>query len=213
LYKSTDKLYETSLIDDQQRFQVDLEEDLHGTYFFNSYDLNLIEHIKDLIDAGVTSFKIEGRAKSAYYLAIVVRAYRKVIDAVIKNTPGKTLKSIINEQKNELEGLVNRGYTKGFLLGNEPAHNFQNENRKGRYTFVGEVEDAQGKYNKVKIHNHLKIGDKIESITPTGNQQLKLKNIFDHQMKKVNEAHGGHSQRYFLELDRILKKGSLIRKR
>lgn len=201
-----------NLEDDEKRYKLDIEEDPHGTYFFNSYDLNLIEYVKDLVEAGVDSLKIEGRAKSAYYLSVVVRAYRKVLDAVKKNSPAATLKNIIAEQKRELEGLVNRGYTQGFIFGQEPKHNFQNENRRGVYTFVGEVEGAQGKYNIIKAHNELNIKDNLELITPTGNQKLKVKNIFDHQMREISEARGGHSQRYFFEFDRVLKAGDLIRK-
>ena len=60
-----------------KKIAIDLEEDQHGTYFFNSYDLNLLEHIDKLVEAGIDSLKIEGRAKSVYYVAVVVRAYRK----------------------------------------------------------------------------------------------------------------------------------------
>ena len=202
-----------NLEDDEKKYQLAIEEDSHGTYFFNSKDLNLIEHLKDLIEAGVDSLKIEGRAKSVYYLSVVVRAYRKVIEALENKLPPKNINHIINEQKKELDGLTSRGYTKGFLFGKEPEHNFKNENRKGNYIFVGEVKGAAGKMNIVKVHNELKINDNLEVIVPTGNQKIKIKKLLGHNYQEVREAHGGHKYNYFFEFDKVLKKNALIRKK
>src|SRR3989344_6144708 len=107
-----------------------IEEDNQGTYLMNSKDLNLIDHLNELIKAGVVSFKIEGRTKSIYYLAVVTRAYRQAIDLLAKKTgdqknkdevppSGKTKKQKLEIIKDDLNKIDNRGYTTGFLLGNE----------------------------------------------------------------------------------------------
>ncbi len=210
-----EKVKEISVIDDQKRYGVDIEEDKHGTYFFNSYDTNLIEHVEDLIKAGISSLKIEGRAKSAYYLAIVTRAYRKVIDAHVE-TPrrvGASLREkIIKEQKLELDNLVHRGYSTGFLLGREPEHNFKNKNNIVKYQFVGEVEGIDGKFNILRVHNQVSIDDKLEAITPEKNIPIEIKSILDYNKKEVKTANGGHQNRYYFEFDKVLENMYLVRR-
>jgi len=212
-YSQAEKIYETSMEDDMKRFKVDLEEDRHGTYFFNSRDMNLSAHIQDLIEAGVDSLKIEGRAKSVYYLAVVVRAYRKIIDAGKK----KNLKQIIKEQQKELDGLVNRGYSKGFLLGNEPEHNFEGKLSDTNYKFVAQIEGKQkiGKniFNIVFMHNEMFLKDKLEVVTPKGNEKIKIKKILNSKLEKVQEAHGGHAKRFFMQFDKIIAPKALIRRK
>ena len=215
-YHETRKLkHETtdrSVVDDQKRFQVDLEEDRHGTYFFNSYDMNMIEHVDKLLEAGVSSLKIEGRAKSVYYLAVVVRAYRKVLDA-LETQHAASPKKIISEQKEELDNLVHRGYSTGFFFGEEPAHNFQNENVKSGHQFVGEVEGKEGGQYIVRAHNSIFAGDRLEAIDPEKNVSLKIKRIFDHNKNKIQEAHGGHEKRYYFEFDKSILENCLLRKK
>jgi len=212
-YSQTEKIYETTVLDDQKRFEVDLEEDRHGTYFFNSRDMNLSSHIQDLIEAGVDSLKIEGRAKSAYYLAVVVRAYRKIIDASKK----KNLKQVIKEQQEELDGLVNRGYSKGFLLGSEPEHNFEGELSKTEYQFAAQIEGKQkiGKdvFNIVFMHNEIFLKDKLEAVSPKGSEKIRIKKILNHKLEKVQEAHGGHEKRFFVQFDKVLSEKTLIRRK
>ncbi len=155
------------LIDGKKEFQISLEEDQHGTYFLNSQDLNLLSFLKNLQKAGITSFKIEGRNKSAYYLAIVTRAYRKVLDALEEKKSPAKIKKLIAQQQGELEKLENRGYGTGFLFGNNPPCQTQKAARKPPYQFVGEVLKLSSK-NILKIlpHNALFPKDEIELITP-----------------------------------------------
>jgi putative protease len=214
-YKKTERVLETSVVDLKDRFEIDLEEDQHGTYFFNSYDLNLIAHIQDLIDAGVDSLKIEGRAKSAYYLAIVVRAYRKVIDAVETRLIASLQGKIIKEQQEELLDLVNRGYWTGFLLGDEPPHNTEADNVKSQKKFVGEIEGVKivnkKKLNIVRVHNEIFLTDKIEVVDVDKNFAVKIKKIYNWDMEEVAEAHGGHAKRYFVEFNKVVSEKSLLR--
>jgi len=203
----------SSLREEMKGYEINLEEDRHGTYFFNSYDLNLIEHVKDLIDAGIDSLKIEGRAKSAYYVAIVTRAYRKVLDAIETHCNASLRKKIIKEQRKELDNLVNRGYTTGFLLGKEPEHNFSGKSFGNKFQFVGEVVGMKDKLNIVRVHNEIYLKDKLEAITPEKNMPVKIKKIYNYKMQEAEEAHGGHERKYFFVFSEVLPAGSLIRKK
>jgi U32 family peptidase len=214
-----------SLVDDQKRFGMDVEEDENGTYFFNSFDLNLISHIEKLIEAGVSSLKIEGRAKSAYYVAVATRAYRKVIDVIANSSDRDEIEKVISEQKNELDKLTNRGYWTGFLLGDEPPHNFSGKLRKSQFEFVGEVENTSKEtswelnshvpreFNSLRIHNAVRVEDEIEAVMPEKNIKVKILKIFNDEKIEVREAHGGHEKRYFFRFSEVLPAGSLIRRK
>ncbi|PIP27918.1 MAG: hypothetical protein COX29_03905 [Candidatus Moranbacteria bacterium CG23_combo_of_CG06-09_8_20_14_all_35_22] len=208
-----EEIKKMTVVDSKKRYEVKLEEDQHGTYFFNSYDLNLISHLEELIKAGISSMKIEGRAKSVYYVAVVTRAYKKVLDAIVETHCNASVRKIILEQKKELDNLVHRGYSTGFLLGREPAHNFSGKLFGGAVEFVGETRGAEGKLNIMKIHNAVLKNDKIEAITPEKNILVKIKKIFNDQKKEISEAHGGHKKLYYFEFDKVLPEGSLIRRK
>ena len=208
-----EEIKKMTIIDNQKRYEMNVEEDRQGTYFFDSYDLNLISHLEELIKAGISSMKIEGRAKSVYYVAVVTRAYRKVIDAIVETNCNASVRKIILEQKKELDNLVHRGYSTGFLLGQEPAHNFSGKLFGGEVEFVGETRGVEGKLNIMKIHNAVLKNDKIEAITPEKNISVKIKKIFNDQKKEISEAHGGHKKLYYFEFDKVLPEGSLIRRK
>lgn len=213
-YHHNGTVYQLDMKDDLKKVSMRVEEDRHGTYFFNSYDLNLIEHTEKLIDAGVDCLKIEGRAKSMYYVAIVCRAYRKVLDAIGGNVSPAALKKVISEQKKELENLAHRGYTEGFLFGRDPEHNFEGREKKfEKYQFAGEVEGEKNGLSIVRVHNALLLADMLEALDKNGNYKVRLKKIYDHRMNETDEAHGGHERRYFLEMDRKLERRMLLRKK
>lgn len=196
-----------SIEDIRGEYEIDLEEDANGTYFFNSKDLNLLNYLDELQKAGVDSFKIEGRNKSVYYLATVVRAYRKVIDSL-----GSEASKLAGQK--DLNDLVHRGYTIGFLLGAEPEHNFVNSHENSSYEFVGEILESDNEILKVKIHNALAKKDKIEIIGKDKNVPVKIIKILNEDKKEVASAHGGHKKLYYLEIDKkSIKPLSLIRKK
>ncbi|EKE20866.1 MAG: hypothetical protein ACD_7C00456G0002 [uncultured bacterium] len=228
--KEQEEIKEMTVVDNRGEFEIDLEEDNHGTYFFNSKDLNLLNYLKDLMEAGVDSFKIEGRNKSVYYLATVVRAYRNVSDAI--SNKDKNLKKIIRKEQENLGDLVHRGYTTGFLLGTEPEHNFANSHNKSEFEFVGEVinhgtwnmehgtKKPKGKNTKnaslleVKVHNAIYDTDKIELVNCEGNYPVKILKMFDDQMKEVASAHGGHGKNYYFLFDKEnISEMDLLRKK
>lgn len=191
-----------------------LEEDSHGTYFFNSKDLNLLSHLRELKNAGVSSFKIEGRNKSAFYVSGVVRAYRKVLDAIEAQKTAPELRKVQKWAEAEIDKTVNRGYTKGFLLGNEPEHNFAGEVVGKNSQSVGEILAVEGKILKMKVHNALYAKDAVEIMTKEKNIPVKILSIKDEEGSVVASAHGGHGKLYFVTVD---KKGimaySLMRKK
>ncbi len=212
-WKPTGKIFETSLIDDQERFEMDIEEDDQGTYFFNSKDMKMIEHLDELMKAGVSSFKIEGRAKSVYYLAIVVRAYREVMDAIQNRLSKAEIKKIISKQSKELEKLANRGYTTGFLFGNEPEHNFSGNIAWEKFKFVGEVVGQKDDLTEVRVHNEIALSDKLEAISPTGSQKIRLEKIYNNKKEEVAEAHGGHDKNYYFKFNKLLEIRDILRKK
>ena len=228
------EIKEMTVVDNRGEFEIDLEEDRQGTYFFNSKDLNLLNYLKDLTEAGVDSFKIEGRNKSVYYLATVVRAYRNVADAILNKD--KNLKKIIKKEQESLGDLVHRGYTTGFLLGREPEHNFANSHNQSQFEFVGEVlgikneklkiknekqgdkkgdlKDEKLRSLEVKVHNAIYRKDEIEIVGKDGNYPVKILKMFDDQMKEVQSAHGGHGKNYyFLFNKKNISERDLLRKK
>lgn len=208
------EIKEMTMVDNRGEFEVDLEEDRQGTYFFNSKDLNLLSYLSDLIEAGVDSFKIEGRNKSVYYLATVVRAYRNVADAILAKD--KKIKNIIKKEQENLSDLVHRGYTTGFLLGTEPEHNFKNSHNKSEFEFVGEVmkhkawnmehksKGENGSFDlfEVKVHNAIYSTDELEIVGKEGNYPVKIIKMLDDQMNEITSAHGGHGKNYYFIFDK-----------
>lgn len=220
------KEYKTMEIEEVRgRHGVELEEDSHGTYFFNSKDLNLISHLLELKKAGVDSFKIEGRNKSTYYVANVVRAYRHVLDEIELKKPLAEIKKAQKWAAKELAKLENRGYTEGFLLGNEPArnashsdaggpeHNYSGKNPVSAYQFVGEVLESKDKLLKVKIHNALRKTDSLEIVSREKNIAVRIAGIYNEEMEELESAHGGHGKFYFLKINKKdVEPMSLLRK-
>lgn len=186
--------------------KLEIEEDRHGTYLLNSEDLCLIEHLEKLKEAGVSSFKIEGRTKSIYYAAAATRLYRQTIDL------GKPPENF----KEELEKLANRGYTSGFLFGEEKCgHNFSDSHEKCRWQFVGEVTDRGKDYIKIKAHNEIFADEEIEFISPgiSGVEKIKAANMRDGETgEDLTEIHGGQGKEAIIKTDKNIKTGSVGRK-
>ena len=146
-----------------------VEEDEHGTYIFNSKDLCMIDHIPELIKAGVSSLKIEGRMKSVYYVAAVVAAYRKAIDSYYELGAAFSVRP---EWREELEKVSHRPYTTAFAFQN-PDHSAQEyikSQPEQPYDFIGLVleQDKGNGTVKVQQRNYFKAGEVVECLTPAG---------------------------------------------
>lgn len=147
----------------------DLEEDEHGTYVMNSKDLCLIEYLPQLLEAGVRSLKIEGRMKSAHYVATVASVYRQAIDALFAEGENYRLRP---EWLAELEKVSHRRYTTGFAVRkpDRDAQVYTTSKNEQTHDFVGMVLAYDEKSGRVLIEqrNHVESGERLEVLMPDG---------------------------------------------
>lgn len=140
-----------------------------GTFIFNSKDLCMIQYIPELIEAGIDSFKIEGRVKNELYVATVVSAYRAAIDAYIADPDNYKLPDGITD---ELTKVSHRGYTTGFYFGKPgaDAHNFESSEYIREYGIVGVVKeyDSDTGIARIEQRNRFFAGDDLEILIPGG---------------------------------------------
>lgn len=193
--KNQTEYYLEDLRDPGQFYQID--EDENGTYIMNAKDLCLIEHLKELKDAGVVSFKVEGRTKSVHYAAHVSKIYRQAIDDLMA---GKDFNPALLE---EIHKVANRGYHKGFLMG-QPSHEAQNykhsTSREFTQKFAGLVKNVEGDNLLVDVRNKIKTGDQVEIIGPKSSFHGKVAKIVTAKNEESDAAHGGAGE-YTLRLD------------
>lgn len=145
----------------------DVAGDEQGTYIMNSRDLCLLPYLLQLMEAGICSFKIEGRMKSAHYAASVVSVYRRAIDACWRDPQHYTVKQ---EWLDELEKVSHRPYTTGFALGkpDATAQVYTTSSYLQTHEFVGLVRDWDNGRLTVEQRNHMKEGETLEVFCPDG---------------------------------------------
>lgn len=167
-----------------------IEEDERGTYILNSRDLCMIEHIPDLIQAGLASAKIEGRMKSIFYVATIVGAYRRAIDAYYADPDGYQFDP---EWLNELKKVSHREFTTGFYY-NKPTNkdqNYQTSAYTREYSFVGLVKSYDEKTGMaiVEQRNKMNVGDEIEVFGPyTDHFTQKIEIMLDEEDQPILSA-------------------------
>ncbi len=149
-------------------------EDEHGTYIMNSRDLRAIQHVQNLVKAGVDSLKIEGRTKSHYYVARTAQAYRQAVDDAARG------KDFDRNLMDVLENMSNRGYTEGFFR--RHVHDEYQNYERGNSTstaqqFVGEVTGVVDGLMRVEVKNRFEVGDSVELMTRLGNHVYTLERI------------------------------------
>ena len=171
-------------------------EDEHGTYIMNSKDLRAIEHVEKLIEVGVDSLKIEGRTKSRYYVARTAQNYRKAIDDALAGRPFDW--GLLGE----LENLANRGYTDGFYQRHHTAEHqnyVQGYSKSNRSLYVGDIVayDAEKGFADIEARNKFAVGDKLQIIHPTGNQDIVVEAMQNKKGESIQEAKGSG---YFVRL-------------
>lgn len=165
-------------------------EDKHGTYIMNSRDLCMIEHIPALVEAGVNCFKIEGRMKSVHYVATIIRAYRRALEAYQVNPEGyKAEKSLLEE----LEKVSHRPYTTGFYLDKPGTQDqiYEESSYHQEYDFIGMVKEYD--YEKgmalVEQRNHFAVGETIEILSPDREPFLKkIEELYTLEGQAVDRA-------------------------
>lgn len=166
--------------EDAEGAPLPLEEDGRGTYIFNSKDLNMLPYLKELAGAGVASFKIEGRMKSAYYLATVVNAYRRVLDGRVT----------VEEGMRELEKVNHRAFTAAYAFGE--AHdtvNYSDSQKGGTHAYIADVLEG-GTRPLVQMRGRFKAGDMLEVLSPgeAFNKTFCVRAMTDEAGERVEDA-------------------------
>ncbi|WP_315118027.1 U32 family peptidase [uncultured Clostridium sp.] len=161
-------------------------EDDRGTYLFNSKDLCMIKHIPELVELGIDSLKIEGRMKSAYYAASVVKSYREALDNYFENPEGYTFKE---EWMDNLLKTSHREYYTGFYFGDKDNTIYESSSYIRDYDIVGIVRGYDEVTGDAIIEQRNKLfeGDTVEVLRPTGeNYEIKLQNLRDEKGNKID---------------------------
>lgn len=187
-------------------------ENERGTFIYNSKDLCLIEHIPELIDSGLESFKIEGRIKSSYYVATVVKAYRQEIDKYYNDPKNYKFNPEVLE---EIKKASHRDYTTGFFYEKPSGEEqlYDNISYMRTYDFVGIVLDYDKESNIATIEqrNRMFINDEIEIMTPTSIFKQKINFIIDENGQSIEVA--PHAQMIIkIPMDNEVVAYSIIRK-
>ena len=158
-------------------------ENERGTYIFNSKDLCMIEHVPEMIDAGIDSFKIEGRMKTALYVATVARTYRKAIDDYNKDP--KLYEENMDWYRSEIGKCTYREFTTGFYFGKADSSTqiYDSNTYVKNYTYIGTIEsiDERG-YARIEQKNKFTVGETIEVMKPDGrNMEAVVKAIYNEE--------------------------------
>lgn len=189
-------------------------ENERGTYIFNSKDLCIIEHIPEMLNAGIDSFKIEGRMKTALYVATVARTYRLAIDEFIQDE--NLYKKRIPFYKSEISKCTYRQYTTGFFFGkpDENTQIYDTNTYIKEYTYLGIVgeQNAQGLYH-IEQRNKFSVGETIEVMRPNGDNILvTVKRITDERGVDMESAPHPKQQLY-IDLGVKLEQYDVLRRK
>jgi putative protease len=187
----------------RQNMMLTMGEDGRGAYIMNSRDLNMLSHLSKLIDAGVTSFKIEGRMKSEFYVGSVVNAYRRALD----NPADSGLLQA------ELLKISNRGYTTGFYLGEGNTVNLESSKAVSEYTFIASVlgYDNDKKALLVEQRNRFFRGDELTVLSNDGQflRKIRVGGMYDTEGNQVIDAKLVQ-QRLYVETGMALNKYDML---
>lgn len=164
-------------------------ENERGTYIFNSKDLCMIEHIPELIDAGIDSFKIEGRMKTALYVATVARTYRKAIDDYLKDP--KIYEENMPWYLDQISNCTYRQFTTGFFF-DKPSYETQiydSNTYVKEYTYLGIISEERDGMYRIEQRNKFSVGEQIEIMKPDGSNDLvTVKRIVDEEGNEQESA-------------------------
>lgn len=184
-----------------------IEEDEHGTHIMNSRDMCLLPYLKELWDAGICSFKVEGRNKTEHYLATVTKAYRRGIDDMVAG------REFDESLLDEVRKTANRGFIPGFLKGfpGEGDIYYEKNAPISTHKFIGIVREVldDGKY-RVEIRNRLEKGEEVEVMTPSDQFLIKVGEMYDLEGEPIDTVHGGAGDKV-LKLKDGLPEGTILR--
>lgn len=188
-------------------------ENERGTYIFNSKDLCMIEHIPDLLEAGIDSLKIEGRMKTALYVATVARTYRKAIDDYLED-PG-LYQEHMNWYRQQITGCTYRQFTTGFFYGkpDEDSQIYDSNTYIKEYTYLGIAAEGRPGYCEIQQRNKFSVGEHIQIMKPDGRDvEAEVLEILDEEGKPMESA-PHPKQRLFVKLSSQAETGDLLRKK
>jgi len=192
-----------------------VEEDERGTYILNSRDLCMIEHLPEIIESGIMSAKIEGRMKSVFYVATIVHAYRKAIDAYFADPENYQFNP---EWMNELKKVSHREFTTGFYF-DKPTNkdqNYQTSAYTRDYSFVGVVRsyDQETGYAVVEQRNKMSVGEEIEIFGPDIEFfAMDITEMYDHESGEPIESAPHPQQIIRMKMAEPVKPDYILRKK
>ena len=190
-----------------------IEEHDEGTFIMNSKDLCMIEHIDEMIEAGIASLKIEGRVKSEYYLATVIRSYMMAIDAYYRDPENYKYDPSLLE---EIKKVSHRDFTTGFFFGqaNENSQVYKDNSYIRGYDFVGIVldYDEDTKIATIEQRNRVFVGEEIEIFGPgVKHFDYKIEKMLDDKDREIDVANKA-KQIFKIKIDQPIKKGFILRR-
>lgn len=181
-----------------------IEEDEKGTYIFNSKDLNMLSRLQEMEGAGICSFKIEGRMKSAYYLATVINAYRKFMDGGDEKTA-----------EEELLKVAHRDYTQAYADGkNTQTVNYTDSQSKGEFVYIADVLGAKDGFVTVKMRNRFKTGEVLEVLSPSDEfrKAFTVEEVYDSKGERTDDCKLV-GELYSIKCPLPLKEGDFLRRK
>ena len=185
-----------------------VEEDESGMTILSSFDMNCLDFLDQIMDAGVTSFKLEGRMKSPYYVATVTNAYRRRIDGILDGTASEAQIALLQR---ELNAASHRPYASGFYFGEMKRHKPDDGSYLQDCSFVGVVRGVEGGRIAVEVRNRIFEGDRIEILSPDSlNAGFIARNILDNAGAAVKAA-TRPSEIYTMNCDAPVSQGDLLR--
>jgi putative protease len=189
--------------------KVPVKEDLQGTYFFNANDMCMIEYLPELIKAGISSFKIEGRGRSLFYVAQITKVYRQALDLIKNNS--KNYKNWAKKIKKQFELSTQREFDEGFFF-NAPRQTTTHGKMDPPYIFAGKLMEIIDKYTgKFLIINEIYKGEKVNILTPDDEYEIKInKLILASNNKETESVHGGKKDEIILKLPKKIHQRTII---
>jgi putative protease len=197
-------------------------EDEQGTYIFNSKDLCLIEHIPELMESGINSFKVEGRMKNALYVATVARTYRKAIDDYQQGI--EVYQNNLPWYREQIANCTFRQFTTGFIFGDQDENSqiYSNNTYEKNYIYLGIVEKilksaSETNTNEMKVEieqkNKFSVGEIIEIMKPNG-ENIETRVIKIESQEGLEQESAPHpSQRLIITLDNHAAQYDILRKK
>lgn len=199
--------WEYDIVEKSRGMSLPIMEDARGTYILSSRDLCMIEHLDKLIDAGVTSFKIEGRVKSEYYVAGAVNAYRRALNDALGKRPFDGSLAV------ELKKISHRGYTTGFYLGDDGGDAGEMK-PSATHSFIAAVVRGGESEAEIEMRNRFEVGDTLEVLSPGNsfNRQVTVTEMKTTDGNSVDVA-DKVQQRLIINTDVPLNEFDLLRRK